>query len=100
MHRSNSGKPVLFDINEEKKETLTRDIYIYNTKTMTALAQLNSSTYFNWSHILFVRTTEIVQIGSSTITQIYDPINLYWLILTLLIAGAFAVYVIFKWMYR
>lgn len=69
------------------------------SSTPPASTTLNSSTFLNWQGILFVKTSETVAIGSSTITQTYDPMDLYWVLLTALIVIFGACYCVFHWMY-
>lgn len=51
-----------------------------------------SSTYFNWGGIAFVRTTETLQLGSSTITMSYDPFEDFWVFLVLIYSFIWGVY--------
>jgi len=66
-------------------------------------ATLASSTFLNWNNILLVQTKESIPVvtssTSSTIVESYNPMDLYWVLLSGLVTVSFGAYCIFKWMY-
>jgi hypothetical protein len=66
----------------------------------TPISALNSSTYLNWSNILFVKTSETYGVSATdTITETYDPMNLYWVLLTAIIVISYATSCVVWWIY-
>lgn len=69
----------------------------------TPSSTFNSSTFFNWATINFVHTTEQDSISSTgtvtsiVVTQSYNPMDMYWVLLTGLIVLFAGTYCVYKW---